>query len=145
MSDTIVLWQMRPLWGLPNPSPFCMKVETWLRMAGLPYQARPIEGSPQSLSGKVPYIDRPDGSVLWDSSVIIDTLSRERGVDLDRGLSPTDRAIGTLLQRTFEEDLYFVVLYERWVDDANWPRISRDYVPRFLALIRIAEEDEPTC
>ena len=33
----IKLYQFKPAWGLPNPSPFCMKVETYLRMAGLSY------------------------------------------------------------------------------------------------------------
>lgn len=137
MSDAkIVLWQMQPLWGIPNPSPFCLKLETWLRMVGLPYDARAIEGPPKSKAGKVPYIERPDGSLLSDSSVIIDTLSRERGVDLDRALSPRDRALGTLLQRTFEEDLYFIVLHERWVDAQNWPRIAQDYFGHFPWALR---------
>jgi len=137
MSDAkIILWQMRPLWGIPNPSPFCMKVETWLRMAGLPYEAREIEGPPRSRSGKVPYVERPDGSLLSDSSVIIETLGRERGVDLDRELDADQRAIGTLLQRTFEEDLYFIALYERWVDERNWPRIARDYFGHFPWALR---------
>lgn len=35
----IKLYQFSPAWGLPNPSPFCMKVETYLRMTGLPYEA----------------------------------------------------------------------------------------------------------
>ena len=34
----IKLYQFNPAWGLPNPSPFCMKVETYLRMVGLPYE-----------------------------------------------------------------------------------------------------------
>jgi glutathione S-transferase len=63
-NDCVVLWQMQPLWGLPNPSPFCMKVETWLRMAGIPYEPRAIGGPPKSTTGKVPYIERPDGSFL---------------------------------------------------------------------------------
>lgn len=31
----IKLHQLAPAFGLPNASPFCMKVETYLRMAGL--------------------------------------------------------------------------------------------------------------
>ncbi len=31
----IVLYQFPPAFGLPNASPFCMKLETWLRMAQL--------------------------------------------------------------------------------------------------------------
>ena len=34
----IKLFQFPPYWGLPNASPFCMKVETYLRMTGIPYQ-----------------------------------------------------------------------------------------------------------
>lgn len=137
-ANPIVLWQMQPVWGLPNGSPFCMKVETWLRMAGLPYVAKAITGPPKSKSGKVPYIERPDGSALWDSSVIIETLAREHGVQLDRGLSDGDRAIGTLLQRTFEEELYFLALYDRWVDDQGWRRVSKDYFGQLPWVLRSA-------
>ena len=34
----IKLYQFKRTFGLPNMSPFCMKVETWLRMAGLEYE-----------------------------------------------------------------------------------------------------------
>ncbi len=34
----IKLFQFAPAFGLPNASPFCMKLETYLRMAGLPFQ-----------------------------------------------------------------------------------------------------------
>jgi glutathione S-transferase len=137
MTDSkIVFWQMRPLWGLPNASPFCMKLETWLRMAGLPYEAKAIQGPPKSSSGKLPYLERPDGSALWDSSCIIETLTREHGVTLDAHLSANDRAIGTLLQRTFEEDLYFVVLHERWVEDEGFRRVGPDYFGHFPWALR---------
>jgi len=43
----IKLYQFHPAWGLPNPSPFCMKVETYLRMAGLPYEG---------VNGAVPFL-----------------------------------------------------------------------------------------
>lgn len=135
-SAPIVLWQMQPLWGLPNGSPFCMKVETWLRMAGLAYQTRAITGPPRSKSSKVPYIERPDGSLIYDSSVILETLGREHDVALDRHLSADDRALGLLLQRTLEENLYFLVLYERWVDNQNWARTARDYFGHFPWAIR---------
>jgi glutathione S-transferase len=132
----IVFWQMPPCWGLPNASPFCMKLETWLRMAGLPYVAKSIEGPPKSASGKLPYIERPDGSFLWDSSEIIETLTRERNVTLDAGLSEGDHALGLLLQRTLEEDLYFIVLHDRWVDDAGWKLTEPAYFGGFPWLLR---------
>ena len=34
----IKLYQLAPAWDVQNLSPFCLKVETYLRMAGLPYE-----------------------------------------------------------------------------------------------------------
>lgn len=34
----LTLYQFEPAWGLPNASPFCMKLETYFRMANLDYQ-----------------------------------------------------------------------------------------------------------
>jgi glutathione S-transferase len=116
----VVFWQMPPIWGLPNASPFCMKLEVFLRMAKIPYVAKSIEGPPKSQSGKVPYIERADGSLLWDSSRILETLSQEHGVDLDAGLTEQERAQGLLIKRLFEEELYFIALYTRWVDEQGW-------------------------
>lgn len=126
-TEAVVFWQPRPCWGLPNPSPFCMKLETWLRMAGLPYEAKSLTGPPKSPSGKMPYVVRADGSYLWDSTLIIETLAREHGVDLDQGLSEDQRALSTLLQRTFEEELYFLTLHDRWADERGWAVTSEAY------------------
>lgn len=39
--DAIILHQFsRPRNGVPSLSPFCLKMETYLRMADLPYQVR---------------------------------------------------------------------------------------------------------
>lgn len=128
MSDTpLVLWQPSPCWGLPSASPFCLKLETWLRMAEIPYVPKSLSGPPKSSNGKMPYIERPDGSLLSDSSLIIETLTRERGVKLDDGLTPGERAQGTLLQRMFEEELYFHLLYDRWCSPVGWELTAPAY------------------
>lgn len=140
----VVVWQMRPVWGLPNPSPFCMKLEAWLRLAKIPHQLKSLTGPPRSISGKIPYIERADGSLLADSNVITETLGREWSVKLDAALSAEQQACGLMLRRLFEEDLYWVMVYERWVRPEGWkltksgyfgtlPPIVRDLLP---ALIR---------
>jgi glutathione S-transferase len=115
-----------------------MKVETWLRMANVPFETRELGGAPRSKTKKIPYIDRPDGSVLSDSSTIISTLSRERAVDLDAELSDQQQALGVLVQRTFEEHLYFTLLHDRWVDDAGWKLTGPAYFGHFPLAMRIA-------
>lgn len=44
--DAIILHQFsRPKSGVPSLSPFCLKMETYLRMLGLPYQVSVFESS----------------------------------------------------------------------------------------------------
>jgi glutathione S-transferase len=135
-AEPVVFYQMRPCWGLPNASPFCMKVETWLRMAQIPYQARSVGGPPKSATGKVPYLVRPDGSLLPDSGAIIATLEREHQVPLDRDLSSSDRAVAVMLRRTFEDSLYFALLHQRWLVDENWQVTRQAYFGSLPAVVR---------
>ena len=84
----IRLYQYAPALGLPNASPFCMKLETYLRMAQLPFVApqislRDIGRAPK---GKLPYV-RDGTTVLADSTLIIDHLKATYGDPLDAWLS----------------------------------------------------------
>jgi glutathione S-transferase len=116
---------MRPVWGLQSPSPFCLKLETWLRMAGIPYTPLSLDKPPQSKTGKVPYILLDNGATLADSNVIIRTLARERGIDLGLGRTPEEQARDHAILRLAEESLYFAAVWERWMLPACWP-ITRD-------------------
>lgn len=118
--EPVVVVGMAPCLGLPSASPFCLKLETWLRMAGIPYVTQTLSGPIPSSTGKVPYIVREDGTLLADSGVIIDTLTTERGVTLDDGLSAEECATAHLVRRTIEEHLYQACVYDRWIDDAGW-------------------------
>ena len=115
----IKLHQFAPAFGLPNASPFCMKVETWLRMAGLPYERVNSGDVLRAPKGKLPVID-DDGTRVADSSFIIDHLKARYGDPLDAALTPRQRALAVALQRLFEDSLYWSLLYTRWIDDAGW-------------------------
>jgi glutathione S-transferase len=113
----IELHEFAPAWGI-NPSPFCIKVEAYLRLAGIPY--KPVVTLPfQAPRGKLPFIV-DGGRRIADSGHIIDHLRRSAALDLDAGLDERQRALGHLLRRCCEESLYFVLLYARWVDAAGW-------------------------
>jgi len=109
----ITLYQFPPRPGLPNPSPFCMKLETYLRMAGLAYEARAVL-RPGSRTGKCPYIVL-DGETLSDSSLIIATLESRFGHPVDGKLTLAQRGDSLAFQRLLEEHLYWVAVYGRWV------------------------------
>lgn len=129
----ITLYQFPPVWGLPNGSPFCMKVETWLRMAGLPYESRYVVNPAKAPKGKLPYIN-DGGMVVADSGFIIDYLKKAHGDKLDGALDSRQRATAHLIRRTLEESLYWSVLYDRWVVDENWAITGPAY---FSALPRV--------
>jgi glutathione S-transferase len=115
----IKLYQFRPAFGLPNASPFCMKVENYLRMAGLAYECPRGADVRKSPKGKMPYID-DEGTIVADSSFIIDHLKRKYGDPLDAHLDAAGRAAALAVQRLLEENTYWTVLYFRWMEEPGW-------------------------
>jgi glutathione S-transferase len=117
----IKLYQYEPALGLANASPFCMKLETYLRMAQLPFvtpsaKLRDIGRAPK---GKLPYVQ--DGStVLADSNLIIEYLKATYGDRLDVWLSAEQRAVALAFGRLLEENLYWALLYSRWIEPQGW-------------------------
>ena len=105
-------------WGMPDLSPFCAKLETYLRMAGWDYQLAPVDFR-RAPKGKVPYV-AIDGELLGDSQFIIETLEKRRTTALDASLTLEQRAQGHALRRMLDEGLYFVLVHERWSDDTGW-------------------------
>lgn len=116
---SITLYQFPAAFGLPNASPFCMKVETYLRMAGLAYSCRYGMYQLRAPKKKLPYIK--DGEhIIADSHLIIDHLKSAYGDRLDAALTPAQQARGTAILRLLEDSLYWVLLYARWIDAAGW-------------------------
>ena len=125
--DQITLHQP-PLrsWGMPNLSPFCAKLETYLRMSGVPYQLAGMKPG-QMPKGKIPYV-QIDGRFMGDSQLIIEELERRLGDrGLDHGISPRDAALGRLARRTLEEATYFVGVYLRWQLDDGYAAIRGEF------------------
>lgn len=134
--DAIQIMGMRPAWGLPSPSPFCLKLETWLRMEKIPYTSLSLNKPPQSRTGKVPYLLLADGSTRADSNVIIETLAKERGIDLGYGVSPEEQARAHVILRTIEECLYFAGVRERWLHPEFWSITRQGYFEHLPAGMR---------
>jgi glutathione S-transferase len=114
----ITVHKFASAWGQPDLSPFVAKLETYMRMAGIEYQgvAGDVRKAPKK---KLPYIEH-DGRVLGDSTFIIEHLRKSFGDELDAGLTAKDRAVAASFQAMLEEQLYFVILYQRWQDDRGW-------------------------
>ena len=127
MSDPIALYQFTlpetlpgrsEGFGLPNLSPFCMKIGVWLTLAGVPFEVKDFDPF-RSPTGKAPFI-RMDGEIIADSSRIVQRVSERRGVSLDAHWTDDERAKAALIQRVLEEHTYWSVLYQRWIDPEGW-------------------------
>lgn len=124
----LTLHQFESAFGVPNASPFCLKLECFLRMAGVPYRAEPLRDLAEAPKRKGPFVTDEDGSRIGDSALIIAHLKRTRGIDLDGWLSPAERAAALALRVMLEEHLYFAILHNRWIEDAHWPLVRDAYL-----------------
>ena len=129
----IELHQFRPVLGIPNASPFCMKAETYLLYRGIPYKSVP--SSPRkSPSRLVPFI--VDGAkTVTDTEAIMDYFEAGQPQPLDAGLSPRQRAAAQMIRQLVEQDLFWQITYMRWGDPAGWALfgpILKAHIPRSM-------------
>ena len=116
----ITLYTFGSNFGLPDPSPFVIKTEVQLKMAGLAYRCE-HGGLPSAPKGKLPYID-DGGVVVADSVFIRDYLEKTYRIDLDQGLSRGQRALAWTVERMVEDHLYWCMVHTRWTDDDNFAK-----------------------
>jgi glutathione S-transferase len=129
----IKLFQFPRMFGIPNLSPFCCKLETWLRIAHVPYEVVDTPDPRKGPRGKLPFIEDA-GVRIADTSLIVDHLVKTRGVDPDGRLDASQRAIALLVQRTLEEHYAFVLAYTHLVRDEGLQhtRARFDSVPAIV-------------
>ena len=122
-------------WGLPSVSPFCLKLDSFLRMAGIEHEALTAStpfGGPKK---KAPWIEHK-GTKLGDSAIIITYLKAEFGADPDAHLTAEQRGIATAIQCMIEEHLYWAMVYDRWQRDENWPVLKGSVLGGIPAPVR---------
>ena len=120
----IKLYQFAPAWGVPNLSPFCVKVETYLKMAGLPYEIVPAI-PPRAPKGQLPFIE-DNGKRIADSRFIIKYLKESYGDSVDAHLLPEQRAVSNAMQRLTENHLFWAFIFARFGKrDGNWAENKR--------------------
>ena len=130
----VVEVQIPDVWGR-IVSPFGLKLEAWLRLADIPYTVQPSMDLGKSPKGKLPYI-RDEGRTIGDTTLIIEHLKATRGIVPDAGLSARERAEALAMQRLFEDHLYFVLVWSRWIDEAGWSTLAPAFFGRMPAPVR---------
>lgn len=113
--------------GLIDASPFVAKVHTFLRIAGLEYTT--IKGQKnlgKSPKNKLPFIE-DNGDKIGDSRAIIEYLTKKHSLQMDSHLSPEDKANSYLIEKSLDENLYWCLVWSRWIDDDSWKIVKPEF------------------
>ncbi|XP_075159723.1 failed axon connections isoform X2 [Haematobia irritans] len=110
--DMIYLYQFSRTPLLPSLSPYCLKVETWLRLAGLKYENVDHKMRFRSKKGQLPFIEL-NGEEIADSAIIIKDLSAKYNKDLDAGLTTEQRNVSYAMIAMLENHLIWIIFYWR--------------------------------
>ncbi|XP_062607824.1 failed axon connections homolog, partial [Saccostrea cucullata] len=103
----------------PSITPFAVKLETYLRMAKVPYQNEYDSGRNRSSKGKVTWIEY-NGEEVADSEFCIKFINKTLNIDLDKDFTDEEKAIAYSFQKVAEEYFYWTLVLHRWVyDEAN--------------------------
>jgi glutathione S-transferase len=122
-------------WGLRSVSPFCLKLDAWLRMAGIEHESVTTTTPFGGPKGKAPWIEH-DGRKIGDSTLIILYLKEKLGVDPDAHLTAEQRGMAVAMQRLIDENLYWVMVNDRWNTPENWPILKSTVLGGIPAPIR---------
>lgn len=109
-----------PAMGLKSPSPFSMKAIALMQMSGLEYKIK--VGDPRKApKKKLPVLIDGDKTIP-DSTHIQAYLENEKGVDFDSWMSAEQLAIAQSFRCLCEDHLYWVLVYVRWMENADYTK-----------------------
>lgn len=126
----IALHQYPAVYGLSSLSPFCIKIEAYLKLCRIPYKVVTELNPASGPKNKMPFVEDGDQTIA-DSSLIVSYLKMRYGDALDGEPSPYQHAVGLSIQRLCEDHLYWVLLYARWGDEGGFKETKRNFSPMF--------------
>lgn len=117
----IKLYGFGKAFGVVDVSPFVVKVDLFLKLAGIEFEYigdfSQLKKSPKN---KFPFID-DNGTKIGDSTFILKYLTKEYDIKLDVHLSETQKSQAVLYTKALDESLYWCLVYSRWVKEDTWP------------------------
>jgi glutathione S-transferase len=121
---------------LPNSSPFCMKLETYLKIMKIDHTIVPTNNIGKSPKKTMPYIE-VDGLLISDSQFIIEMLEKKQQNPMDGFLDDKQKALALCVRYTFENELVYILMYYRWLVEKGWNTFSRVMFSNVPSVVRI--------
>jgi len=114
--NTVLVHCFEPGKTIPNLSPFVLKLLTYLRMTGIPYQISTKK--PFGPKGKSPWITL-NGESLGDSQLIVEFLSKKFEKNVWGNATDEQKAVARLVRLTLEEHFVWGLGQWRWIKNVN--------------------------
>jgi glutathione S-transferase len=130
----ITLYGSSTHFGLPEASPFVMKIAILLKMAGLDYKPGPSDFK-KAPKGKIPFIN-DNGTLIADSTFIRFYLEDKYKIDFNKGLNAEQIAIGWAVEKLCEEQIYWIIVQDRWMNEENFQKGPIEFFKTIPSLIR---------
>ncbi len=123
----IKLYGFGGAFGVVDASPFVIKVDLFLKLAGLEYEfIGDVNALKKSPKNKLPFID-DNGKKIADSAFILKHLTESYQLTLDDHLTSEQTAQASLYAKALDESLYWCLVYSRWVKEDTWPIIKETF------------------
>ncbi|XP_014208066.1 failed axon connections isoform X3 [Copidosoma floridanum] len=106
--DTVYLYQFPRTPLLPSISPYCLKVETWLRLNGIKYENVDHKMKFRSKKGQLPFVE-VNGEEIADSAIILRELGQKYEKDLDGCLNAEQKSVQHATISMIENHLVWVI------------------------------------
>ncbi|KAK0427754.1 hypothetical protein QR680_010409 [Steinernema hermaphroditum] len=109
--DVVYLYQFPPARVVPNLSPFCLKVHTYLKAQKVPHEVVSTYRM-RSAKGLLPFIEL-NGQQIADSQLILFLL--QKNFNIKENLSTEQAAVARAVDRMVDGSMFFTLLYPKMV------------------------------
>jgi len=116
--DMVYLFQYTRSPVIPSISPFCLKLESWLKLHGIKYQNVDHKCKFRSKKGMLPFIEL-NGEEIADSNIVIDTLSKKFEKSMPAELTQDQKNVQHAMIAMVENHLHWTVVYWKSKDVDN--------------------------
>lgn len=125
-----------PQFGLRNASPFCLKLEAYLALAGIEHTRHEIMDPRQAPKEKMPYIVHGN-TEMGDSEMIITYLKAQYGDPLGEGLTDSQKAVSHTINVMLAERFYWAaMIYPRWIDSKHHALLTKTWFGSIPPIVR---------
>merc|ERR1712002_478671 len=110
--DMVYLFQYTRSPVIPSISPFCLKLESWLKLHGIKYQNVDHKCKFRSKKGMLPFIEL-NGEEIADSNIVIETLAAKFGKEMPAQLSSEQKNVQHAMVAMVENHLHWTMVHWR--------------------------------